>query len=140
MYDKPTLSELIDAARGHLEAHIIPAIKGDARLYFQTLVAVNVLKIAEREIALHSLHTRAAWSRLNALFYEVASYPEDQQAVEVRLQERDQRLCNAIRAGEYDAPERERALFDHLKALAREGMEVANPKLMATIDEEERTG
>lgn len=140
MYDKPALSDLIDAAREHLEAHVIPAIKHDARLYFQTLVAINVLKIAEREVMLHPLHTRAAWSRLNTLFNEIASYPEDPQAVEIRLQERTQRLCAAIRAGDFDSPERERALLDHLKALAREGMEVANPKLMATIDEEERAG
>ncbi len=140
MYDRPTLSELIDAARDHLEAHVIPAIKHDQRLYFQTLVAINVLKIAEREVTLHPLHTRATWSRLNTLFNEVASYPEDRQAVEVRLQERTQRLCAAIRSGDFDSPERERALLEHLKALAREGMEVANPKLMATIDEEERAG
>lgn len=138
MYDKPTLTELIDAARGHLETHVIPAIKGDARLYFQTLVAINVLKIAEREITLRPQHTRAVWSRLNMLFDDYPFYPEDPQAVELRLQERDRRLCEAINAGAYDTPEKERALFEHLKAAAREGMEVANPVLLAIIEQESR--
>ena len=52
MIDRPTLAELIDAARMHMETNVIPAVREDRKLYFRTLVAINVLKIAERELEL----------------------------------------------------------------------------------------
>jgi len=52
VYDRPDVSELIDAVRQHLEQQVIPAVKDDPKLYFQTLVAANVLKIAGRDLAL----------------------------------------------------------------------------------------
>ena len=67
MYDRPNTSELIDAVRGHLEANVIPlARETNRRLYFQTLVAINVLKIVERELQMGQAHALAEWESLNA--------------------------------------------------------------------------
>ncbi|MDL1885067.1 hypothetical protein FBR01_15630, partial [Anaerolineae bacterium CFX8] len=56
MYDRPTLSELLDAVRAHLEENIIPLLKDDRKLYYQTLVAVNALRIDGRELPMNALH------------------------------------------------------------------------------------
>jgi hypothetical protein len=133
VYDRPTLSELIDAARAHLEAHVIPAIKGDPKLYFQTLVAINVLRIAERELALGWGHVQAEWNRLDVLTRDDQRNPTDPQAAQGALAARNATLCAAIRAGEYDSPERKAVLFTHLVATATAALEVANPKFLATL-------
>ena len=49
MIDRPTAPELVDAVREFLEGEVLPAID-DHRLKFRTLVAVNALAIAAREL------------------------------------------------------------------------------------------
>ena len=48
-HDRPTPQELAEAVREFLEAEILPTID-DHRLKFRTLVAINGLGIAEREL------------------------------------------------------------------------------------------
>ncbi|GEM_PF-581508 len=147
MYDRPTLGELIDAARMHVETHIVPVLKAEpslGRLYFQTLVAVNVLRIAEREIGLRGLHLGAQWSRLNAL-HEVMGdppvpLPANTGEAEAALSDRVRGLCERIRAGAFDVNGEQvaarSALFDHLLATTREALQVANPKFLETAERE----
>ena len=137
MYDRPNLSELIDAARQHFETQVIPAIKGDPKLYFQTLVAINVLKVAERELALRWTHLQAEWSRLDGLYGESTPIPPDPTQAEAVLASRVVALCGEIRGGAFDG-ENKRALFDHLLTTTREGLEVANPKFLQTVEGEEQ--
>jgi Domain of unknown function (DUF6285) len=47
--DRPSPAELCEAVREFLEAEILPTL-GDHRLKFRTLVAINGLGIAEREL------------------------------------------------------------------------------------------
>ncbi len=136
MYDRPSAFELIEAARLHLEQQVLPVAKAaNHKLYFQTLVAVNVMKIVERELTLSSTHGRAEWSRLNMLLGE-QPLPPDSEALQLALKDRNAQLCAAIRAGAYDD---NRALFSHLKATTIEQLEVANPKLLATLAAEDAT-
>ena len=137
MYDRPNLAELIDAARLHLETNVIPAIKGDAKLYFQTLVAVNVLRIAEREIAQSGEHLRAEWASLNALEAENRMLPADPLAAQAALVERNRALCADIRSGAYD--QRADALYAHLIAVTQAQLEVANPKFLQALLAEDET-
>ncbi len=128
MYDRPTLHELLAAVRHHLESAVIPAAKAlNHKLYFQTLVAANVLKIAERELIFAEPHLHAEWGRLNLLLGE-QPLPTEPAARRAALAERNRDLCAQIRAGRHDdsAP-----LFRHLKACATEQLEVANPKWLA---------
>lgn len=50
MNDRPTAAELVEATREFLEREVLAA-SGDARLRFRTLVAINALGIAQRELA-----------------------------------------------------------------------------------------
>jgi hypothetical protein len=134
MYDRPNAIELIEAARLHLEQQVIPAAKGiHHKLYFQTLVAANVLKIVERELSLSGGHLRAEWSRLNMLMGE-ALLPGSTEAIQTALAERNAALCQAIRAGKHDT---DRALLEHLKATTIEQLEVANPKYLSILQAED---
>lgn len=135
--DRPTLTELIDVVRAHLESAVIPVVKGDARLYFQTLIAVNLLRTAEREIQLRPAQQHAAWDRLNGLTGETTAAPTDPAEWEAQLDARSARLALSIDHGAYDddAAQRRR-LFDHLLATTREALEIANPKLLQTMDTE----
>jgi hypothetical protein len=49
MSDRPTAVELVEATREFLEAEILPSLD-DPRLRFRTLVAINALGIAKREL------------------------------------------------------------------------------------------
>lgn len=134
MYDRPTAPELLQAVRQHLETNLIPlARQTHFKLYFQTLVANNVLKIVEREIRLGEGHLRAEWSRLNMLLDSVPP-PESVQALRAQLAERNAALCRAIRAGEWDDSD---LLFEHLKSTARAQLEVANPRFLQMLRAED---
>lgn len=134
MYDRPSAAELIEAARQHFETQIIPLTRShNSRLYFQTLVAVNVMKIVERELALASGHAEAEWVRLDMLL-GAAPAPQTSEAIQAALAQRNEVLCRAIRAGEHDA---NAALFSHLKACATEQLQVANPRFLSTLATED---
>jgi len=49
MNDRPTAAELVEATREYLETEVLPALD-DQRLRFRTLVAINALGIAQREL------------------------------------------------------------------------------------------
>ena len=49
MHDRPTPAELVEAAREFLAGEILPTLD-DHRLRFRTLVAMNALAIARREL------------------------------------------------------------------------------------------
>lgn len=133
MYDRPSVFELLTAAREHFEGQIVPLAKAtNHKLYFQTLVAINVLKIVERELAHAPDHTRAEWQRLNAIL-GVQPMPEDDRALQEALATRNAALCQAIRAGEHDEND---ALFAHLTATTLSQLEVANPKYLAMLKSE----
>lgn len=51
MAERPTAFELVEAAREFMESEILPTLE-DHRLRFRTLVALNALGIAERELRL----------------------------------------------------------------------------------------
>jgi Domain of unknown function (DUF6285) len=49
-HDRPTARELVEATREFVERELLPTLD-DHRLRFRTLVALNALGIAERELA-----------------------------------------------------------------------------------------
>lgn len=133
MYDRPTLSELLDAVRAHLEENIVPLLKDDRKLYYQTLVAVNALRIAGRELTMNALHLQDEWARLNFLQNSADSIPADNDEARAALAERSRRLCEDIAAGSYDQYPRKAALFEHLLATAVEQLQVANPRFLQIL-------
>jgi hypothetical protein len=103
-HDRPTPQELAEAVREFLQDEILPIID-DHRLRFRTLVAINGLGIAEREL----------W----------ATTP--QQLGQQR--EEDWELARKIRAG--DIPENAVAL---LKEQVAQKLRVSNPRYLAKYE------
>ena len=102
-HDRPTPQELAEAVREFLQAEILP-ILDDHRLKFRTLVAINGLGIAEREL----------W----------ATTP-----LEDERREKDWELARRIRAG--DVPENAVAL---LKEEVAQKLRVSNPRYLAKYE------
>ena len=105
LHDRPTPQELAEAVREFLEAEILPLLD-DHRLKFRTLVAINGLGIAEREL----------WA---------TSPPQSDQQ-----REEDWELARRIRAG--DVPEDAVAI---LKEQVAQKLRVSNPRALAKYEE-----
>ena len=100
-HDRPTPHELAEAVREFLQEEILPTLD-DHRLKFRTLVAINGLGIAERELA--------------------ATMPQPSQ----EQLEAEWELARRIRAG--DVPENAVAL---LKEQVAAKLRVSNPRHLA---------
>jgi hypothetical protein len=140
MYDRPTLSELLDAVRIHLDHSVVEAVQEDRKLYFQTLVAINALRIIEREMHAGFGPLQAEWGRLNFLQKVEKSLPTHPDEARAALAERNRKLCEEIVAGRYDYAPQRAALFEHLLMTTHEQLEIANPRFLETlaIEDEKR--
>jgi hypothetical protein len=110
-HDAPTGAQLVEAVREWLERDVLPG--ADGRLRFHARVAVNMLTIVERELALGPAQAAAHAERLASL--GVAD---------------DADLARRIRSGELDDR------LDEVKALVaasvRDKLAVANPRYLDT--------
>jgi len=109
LYDRPFATELVAAVREFLERDVLPAVEG--RVQFHTRVAVNVLGMVEREIALGPGQVAAHAAGLASL--GVAD---------------DAALAAAIRDGSLD--DRMDEVRKVVRAAVRAKLEVANPKYL----------
>jgi hypothetical protein len=139
MYDRPTLEELLAAVGIFLEKQIGPLVKDDPKLYYQTLIAYNLLKIAERELVWSDKHIQTQWERLNNLLEIDLPLPTNSVEAREALERRNEQLCERIRTGEHDEQWPRTVLFAHLLATTREQLEVANPKFLQVISQERAT-
>ncbi|HRF95812.1 MAG TPA: DUF6285 domain-containing protein [Aggregatilineales bacterium] len=130
MIDRPTAEELLEAVQMHIQTHIIPVIKQNRKLYFQTLVAVNVLKIVGREFVLISPTLKSEWERLNTLLGDDAPIPERRHDFIKALEAKNGSLADDIRAGNYDLSE---ALLDHLMENTIDQLSIANPDFLHKV-------
>ena len=137
MYDLPKAHQLLQAAWMHLEQYVAPQLKHDRKLYFQTLVAINVIKVAERELQYAPAHLKAQWNRLNALQDIDLPLPGEWGEAVAALDIRNRELCYDIRAGRYDEPFLNATLFEHLLATTMEQLQVANPRHLQRLAEED---
>ncbi|MCI0709476.1 MAG: DUF6285 domain-containing protein [Chloroflexi bacterium] len=128
MYDKPSLDELLAAVQVHLEENVIPAVKENRKLYFQTLVAINLLKVSQRELDLASGHLQAEWQRITGLLEIDKPFPIHLDAARAQLATFNAALIEKIRNGEFDKNAQD--LIHHLKAITIEQLETANPKFL----------
>jgi hypothetical protein len=140
MYDQPSALQLIEAAQVHLETNVIPALKAERKLYFQTLVAVNVLRVAQRELKLRPRHLKAEWARLNHLQEIDLPMPPIDEELAAALERRNRQLGADIRDAQYDPPNHQAALLAHLITTVQEQLEVSNPKFLQQLAEEDQRG
>lgn len=87
MMDKPTLAEIVIAAREFLENKAMPELTG--RTAFHARVAANALAIAEREITIGPAAAEQEQARLELLLQRRGS-----------LDELNRDLCGRIAAGQ----------------------------------------
>jgi len=114
VHDRPTMLELLDAARGALGEDVLPRLEG--RAAFQLRVTLRALGMVGRELAHAEEHAAVHAAALAGLGF--ADEGE---------------LAAAIRGGELD--ERHPEVFAALRAIVRAKLEVANPAyLMERID------
>ena len=132
MNDRPTAAELLAAARHFLETELIPTLS-DQRLRFQTLVAANVLAIAQRELATEEDRLLAEWNWLADLLPLDRPAPDRLAALRIAVREANDRLCDSIRRGDFDAPPRFASLAAQLRRRVEEKLEVANPRYLASF-------
>jgi hypothetical protein len=126
MNDRPTAPELLAAARVFLESELLPTLT-DARLRFQTLITANVLAIVERELQTEEEQLLGEWQTLAPGEPVPARLAELRQAVRAA----NERLCEQVRRGDFDDPERFRALCAEMRRIVERKLEVANPRYMA---------
>jgi hypothetical protein len=125
MIDRPSRGELLSAVRKFLESELIP-IQSDARLRFQTLVAANVLSIAEREWQHEGAQLAQEWEWLRR-WVPATQSGELVQSVAA--------LCQRIRAGEFDETERFVALAADVRRSVERKLEISNPRYLAAFRE-----
>ena len=110
-HDMPSAEALVEAVREFLERDVLDATEG--RVKFHTRVAINVLGMVEREIALGAAQTKAHADGLRRLGFATEA-----------------ELAAAIRDGSVD--DRTRDVLDFLWETVRAKLEVANPRYLAT--------
>lgn len=106
-HDLPTACELVEAVREFLERDVMNATEG--RVQFHTRVAVNVLRMVERELAAGEEQAGAHASRLASL--GVGSEKE---------------LAEKIASGDFD--DRLAEVVAVVRATVADKLAVANPK------------
>lgn len=136
MTDRPDLNALLDAVRLHLEMNVLPVIRADARLYFQTLVALNLLKIGQREIVHASDLLRQEWVALDQLSGEESIAPAREDFLATELAVRRAALSASIRAGKYDSPDQAAHLAAYLEQTVTAQLALNNPGLAARMAKE----
>jgi len=140
MTDRPNLEQLLDAVRHHLEMLVIPAVRAEPKLYFQTLVAVNVLKIAQREVIHGQALLEAEWAALNTLTHAQSPHPPDLHAAADALATRNRELVADIRAGKYDQPSANTRLAHYVEGVVVGQLMLNAPTLAQRLRAEDETG
>jgi hypothetical protein len=129
MHDRPTAVELVNAVRQYLESELLPTLT-DARLKFQTLIAANVLSIAERELQGEEAELNDEHASLADLL-GLAARPNTLAELRAAVRAANERLCERIRDGAYDEPGRFESLARVLRRFVERKLQVANPRYLA---------
>jgi hypothetical protein len=132
MHDRPTAAELLSAVRQFLETELLPDLS-DPRLRFQTLVAANVLAVAEREVAVEDQHLREEWDWLAGLLLLTQPGPEPTAELRQLVHSANVQLCSEIRKGHFDTPTEFLSLLRDLRNGVVRKLEVANPRYLASV-------
>lgn len=123
MQDRPSYDELLAAIEHFLDAEIVPNVPGARG--FHGRVAANAIRILRRELALEDEQLEAEWTGLNRVLGEAAR-PEGRAGLRSAIRERNEALCEAIRADTVDNA----TVFAHVRHTVRDKLRVTNPDLL----------
>jgi hypothetical protein len=138
MTDRPTLAELLDAVRQHLDSSIIPAVRHEPKLYFQTLVASNLLRIAERELELETTLRESRRIAVSQSLNQDIILSPDPVTADKTLSIQEAALCEAIRQGDYDG-DTWVILYQSVNEIINTQLMINNPALLRRYSEEDQT-
>jgi hypothetical protein len=124
MQDRPTAAELLDAVREFLEDEITPLLT-DRRTRFRMLVAVNALKIVQREAAEETQHIRDEACALRGLLNSDAPLPDDSDGQRQLVLDLNAELASLIRGGRPPA-----RTAEHLRRVGIAKLAVASPEYL----------
>lgn len=116
--DDPGARDLVAIALKTFREAVLPVVPAEQR--FAALMIANALGMAERELAAGTSAEPALAAAVGALLGEAGDLP-------ALLP----RLCAAIDAGTFDAPDRQTDLRAVLTEVTRARLAVSNPKLLA---------
>lgn len=100
LHDRPTPQELAEAVREFLEREILPTLT-DHRLKFRTLVAINGLGIAERELWATTPPREDDWDLARRI--RAGDVPDDAVAILKEQVAQKLRVSNPRALAKYDA-------------------------------------
>ncbi|MFQ5898260.1 MAG: DUF6285 domain-containing protein [Candidatus Methylomirabilia bacterium] len=136
MQDRPTGPELLNTVRDFLEEEVVPGIT-DRRLKYQILIALNLLRILEREVPGEEGRLRAELDALHDLLgLPRAVQPTDPAALRQRVLEANRQLCERIRRGLADTGPWRQPVFLHVRAAVEEKLRINNPTQLEAVLEE----
>ena len=98
-HDRPTPQELVEAVREFLEREILPTLD-DHRLKFRTLVAINGLGIAERELWATAAPREEDWELARRI--RAGDVPDDAVAILKEHVAQKLRVSNPRALAKYD--------------------------------------
>lgn len=139
MTNHPTINQLLLAVRSHLEKQVVPALDTDDKLHDQTVIALDMLRMIERELQFGSEYLREEWTRLDFVQGVTMPIPDSSEKIKPALAERQRKLCEEINNGRYDFQPQQAALYEHLLLTTRRQLEVSNPHFLKTLALEEQT-
>lgn len=133
MQDRPTAPELLEAVRDFLERDVLPSLAARGPRY-RMLIALNVLRIVEREIPGREARLSAELSALAGLLGRpVEPLAAGAAGLDERVQQANRELCERIRAGEADAGPWRARVLDRLEAMVAENLAVNDPQRLAVV-------
>jgi hypothetical protein len=100
-------------------------------LRFQTLVAANVLAVAEREVEVEDQHLHEEWEWLSGLLLLTQPGPDATAELRRAVRAANVQLCSEIRKGHFDEPGEFLTLLRALRKGVVRKLEVANPRYLA---------
>lgn len=118
--NRPDASELIESVREMMEAVLLPALQ-DKSLVYQARVAVNVLKIVEREMAQIQSVKRLERESLQSLLHATGEAPE-----------LNAELVRRIHCGDFDKDDGE--LMAHFQRTVVAKLAIDNPEYRTLKD------
>jgi hypothetical protein len=123
MQDRPSAAELVRAVKEHFEREVLPVLE-NAKVRYQSLVALHVLSVVERELAHGERALREELASLRALSGGAAEEGATLKEIEDLVRRGTQALCAAIRSGQAGDPARVRA---HVRGVVLAKLAIANP-------------
>lgn len=133
MQDRPTASELLEAALAAYVRDLLPEIPGEKR--YMALMVANALAIVGRDLAQGEALLQKEIKRLQELLTLPSSEIKNSDSFKAEAESLNRQLVAQIRTGAFDEQDAARDLQAHLVATTAEKLATSNPKALRGKEE-----